>query len=90
MTVPHLINCGHQNNGWCLDCVGKLKAENERLTSDCAQLLEHIQAKTGDMVQDEQWDTLWWLVYPGDTSWEYPGQVIRALESKIKQLQKQE
>lgn len=29
MTMPHLMNCEHQSEGWCLDCVRKLKDELE-------------------------------------------------------------
>jgi D-aminopeptidase len=25
--MPHLMNCPHAEEGWCLDCVGKLYAE---------------------------------------------------------------
>jgi len=46
MTMPHLMNCLHSEDGWCLDCVkelwerevsglydeiGRLREENERL-----------------------------------------------------------
>lgn len=24
MTMPHLMNCDHSDDGWCLDCVKKL------------------------------------------------------------------
>lgn len=24
MTMPHLMNCAHDENGWCLDCVETL------------------------------------------------------------------
>lgn len=34
MTMPHLMNCEHQAEGWCLDCVGKLQAECEALRKD--------------------------------------------------------
>jgi len=34
MTMPHLMNCEHQADGWCLDCVGKLQAECEALRKD--------------------------------------------------------
>jgi hypothetical protein len=27
MTMPHLMNCPHSGDGWCLDCVGKLNSE---------------------------------------------------------------
>ena len=31
MTMPHLSNCPHQAEGWCLDCVGELEAINTQL-----------------------------------------------------------
>ena len=31
MTMPHLSNCEHQADGWCLECVGKLHAQVEEL-----------------------------------------------------------
>jgi hypothetical protein len=31
MTVPHLMNCPHSDDGWCLDCVAALGNENWRL-----------------------------------------------------------
>lgn len=30
MTMPHLMNCEHMPDGWCLACVGKLHADAER------------------------------------------------------------
>lgn len=24
MTMPHMMNCSHCGDGWCLSCVGKL------------------------------------------------------------------
>jgi hypothetical protein len=27
MTMPHLMNCGHSDDGWCLDCVKALHAQ---------------------------------------------------------------
>lgn len=29
MTMPHLMNCPHSDEGWCLDCVKKLHDEKE-------------------------------------------------------------
>ena len=29
MTMPHLMNCGHKNDGWCLECVRELWDEKE-------------------------------------------------------------
>jgi hypothetical protein len=41
MTVPHLMNCPHSAEGWCLDCVVELGNENWRLRDvarDAAEL----------------------------------------------------
>lgn len=27
MTMPHLMNCSHSCDGWCLACVGELQKE---------------------------------------------------------------
>lgn len=41
MTIPHLMNCEHKSEGWCLDCVRKLyesqpthRCEPEKTESD--------------------------------------------------------
>jgi hypothetical protein len=31
MTMPHLMNCVHSDDGWCLDCVKKLWERADRL-----------------------------------------------------------
>lgn len=31
MTIPHLMNCRHRGDGWCLDCVKRLHDELEQL-----------------------------------------------------------
>lgn len=31
MTMPHLMNCQHSEDGWCLDCVKKLHDAAEEL-----------------------------------------------------------
>ena len=31
MTQPHLMNCSHHGDGWCLKCVGDLHADYRRL-----------------------------------------------------------
>ena len=28
--IPTQMNCSHQGEGWCLACVGKLAADNEK------------------------------------------------------------
>lgn len=30
MTIPWLMNCGHNGDGWCLDCVKEQRAELDR------------------------------------------------------------
>ena len=30
MTIPHMMNCAHDGNGWCLKCVQELHAEAEQ------------------------------------------------------------
>ena len=36
MTAPHLMNCPHREDGWCLDCVADLGNENWRLREQLA------------------------------------------------------
>ncbi len=31
MTMPHLMNCPHSGDGWCLDCVQRLQKDQERI-----------------------------------------------------------
>jgi hypothetical protein len=30
MTMPHLMNCAHMSDGWCLDCVVKQHNTSEQ------------------------------------------------------------
>ena len=41
MTMPHLMNCSHSGDGWCLDCVKKLWEENDQ----ARQRLENVRSK---------------------------------------------
>ena len=34
MTMPHLMNCPHMDDGWCLDCVAKQWEELQALRND--------------------------------------------------------
>ena len=34
MTMPHLMNCPHSSDGWCLDCVKAMHDEYETLLDD--------------------------------------------------------
>jgi Restriction alleviation protein Lar len=36
MTMPHLMNCAHCAEGWCLECVGHLHAEVQNAQQACA------------------------------------------------------
>ena len=64
MTMPHLMNCPHQDHGWCLACVKTLNAENDKLaealrgvaqahchteTCDMAPWLEAVEAALADL-----------------------------------------
>ena len=64
----------------------RLREENDSLRDTEKRLMEHIDAKTGDCVQDEMWDDMWHLVHPSDSSWEYPGQVIREVSHAFSEL----
>lgn len=33
MTMPHLMNCDHSSDGWCLACVKQMHDERERMRS---------------------------------------------------------
>lgn len=38
MTMPHLMNCEHSDDGWCLGCVNDLHARCERAEAVVASL----------------------------------------------------
>jgi hypothetical protein len=42
MTMPHLMNCSHSPDGWCLDCVGKEHAMQDRALDYLAH--DHIRS----------------------------------------------
>jgi hypothetical protein len=43
MTMPHLMNCAHSNDGWCLSCVRGLNAEREKLADDAVVMLAALK-----------------------------------------------
>jgi hypothetical protein len=47
MTMPHLMNCQHRDDSWCLDCV---KAEWERTNAEIERLNAIVERlpKTAD------------------------------------------
>lgn len=61
MTIPHLMNCPHQEDGWCLDCVADLGNENMRLKQLLAErppinsaLFQNYANWTGAVYASEQ------------------------------------
>lgn len=40
MTMPHLMNCPHTGEGWCLDCVQALQSDADRLEVFVLQLIQ--------------------------------------------------
>jgi hypothetical protein len=40
MTMPHLMNCGHSDTGWCLACVKELHDEKEAAEASLAAATE--------------------------------------------------
>lgn len=42
MTMPHLMNCGHSEDGWCLACVESLWEESQKITAERDKLQEDL------------------------------------------------
>jgi hypothetical protein len=42
MTMPHLMNCGHSEDGWCLMCVHELNARLEMTNEQAVRLAEDL------------------------------------------------
>ncbi len=49
MTMPHLMNCQHSCEGWCIPCVKEMHEEAERL--------QQWKAKAIDVIA--QWESIW-------------------------------
>lgn len=43
MTIPTTHNCPHDGSGWCLDCVGRLAVEHNRLREASARLCRELE-----------------------------------------------
>ena len=41
MTIPTMMNCEHQGEGWCLECVAELAAKRDDLLVACKILVEY-------------------------------------------------
>jgi len=50
MTMPHLMNCGHSEEGWCLDCV---KDMGDKLTE--VDLIVHEFVNKQVQVHERCW-----------------------------------
>lgn len=44
MTMPHLMNCGHSDNGWCLACVKTLEDERYNTVIEAGKYEYALQA----------------------------------------------
>ena len=44
MTMPHLMNCGHSSDGWCLECVGRLQARSDDLVASLKEMRDACAA----------------------------------------------
>lgn len=57
MTVPHLMNCPHNDDGWCLDCVADLGNQSWKLREALAALCEAADS-TNYPQHGPNWDRL--------------------------------
>jgi len=55
MTMPHLSNCPHDGDGWCIDCVKIMHSELERMT-ELNTLYKELTVLQADLIasKDEQ------------------------------------
>lgn len=42
MTMPHLMNCGHSPDSWCLDCVRDMHDELEEAQAEIERLTDSV------------------------------------------------
>ena len=45
MTMPHLMNCNHQDEGWCLDCVKEMHDSSKMIIKAMRKFMPHVTAK---------------------------------------------
>lgn len=55
MTVPHLMNCPHSDDGWCLNCVVVLGNKNWELRDDLAWCEKRIAELEDGLRQIAVW-----------------------------------
>lgn len=44
MTMPHLMNCQHSTDGWCLECVKELQEERDDLEDELGKAMSVVYA----------------------------------------------
>ncbi len=45
MTMPHLMNCPHDGEGWCLDCAKSLAADRDALLKFKTWVHDYLDSK---------------------------------------------
>lgn len=48
MTMPHLMNCAHSEDGWCLECVRKQWEELDNLKGVSQTMLNQVADHRGN------------------------------------------
>lgn len=49
MTMPHLMNCSHSEDGWCLACVKELWEEKYQLEEGLEGMKEGVAIRIADL-----------------------------------------
>lgn len=56
MTMPHLMNCSHSGEGWCIDCVREqhneieaIETQRDALLAACQELIACLDPFSGDV-----------------------------------------
>lgn len=57
MTSPTQMNCAHQGDGWCLDCVEELEAERAELEEALRHAREFCSICRKDRAEAEKEST---------------------------------
>ena len=52
MTMPHLMNCSHDSEGWCLDCVKELWDEKQAIAEAWVKDQEFRNKQREGLLQD--------------------------------------
>jgi len=52
MTMPHLMNCPHSDEGWCLACVGRLQEIIDRMPLAYHHQCSLSQGECEEIAQD--------------------------------------